>query len=139
MIPKVKFIKLKGILIHLEKVYKSIGFLALSFGFSAQARSQNYPIQAAVSLQTPLSNVFSQFVSEPDKITVTLLNKDFATPIVDAWLKMKLEGPNITLETNISYKPSAPITLAAGVPAVLNGSDISTQAKRKNMVNCCAG
>ncbi len=97
-------------------------------------KAQNYPISAALSVQPPLSNSLLQFQSEPEKITVQLLNKDFATPLVEAYLKLKIEGVGITIATRELYKPANPVVLVAGVSQFLHGNDFGQLWQSENLV-----
>ena len=104
-------------------------FRTTLFLFAMQAGSwvhaQNYPIQTNVVLAPPYTLSLPAYSTEAERFGVQLLNKDFATPLDDLYLQLKIEGPGVTLETKATYRPSAPITITAGIPALLSGVDLS--------------
>ncbi len=99
------------------------GFLFFVMGLK-DVTAQNYAIQSTVILNPPYTLSLPQYSMDPDRIQVQLMNKDFATPLVEVFLQLRIEGPGITLETKSGYRPAYPLSLTAGVPVMLNGADL---------------
>jgi len=95
--------------------------------------AQNYPIQTTVQLLPPYTPRLTELQSEPNRLSITLLNKDLATPVVDVYLKLQLQGPGVGLQTRSGYRPLKSFTLNAGVPISINGPDIAELLQPQNL------
>jgi hypothetical protein len=95
--------------------------------------AQNYPIQTTVQLLPPYTPRLTELQSEPNRLSVTLLNKDLATPVVDVYLKLQLQGPGVGLQTRSGYRPLKSFTLNAGVPISINGPDMAELLQPQNL------
>ena len=95
--------------------------------------AQNYPIQATVQLLPPYTPRITELQSDPNRLSVTLLNKDLATPVVDVYLKLQLQGPGVGLQTRSGYRPLKSFTLNAGVPIRINGPDMAELLQPQNL------
>ncbi|MEK0420396.1 MAG: hypothetical protein RLZZ161_247, partial [Bacteroidota bacterium] len=95
--------------------------------------AQNYPVQANLQLYPPYTPQLSALQAQPERIGITLLNKDLAVPQVDVYLKLQLQGPGITLQTRLGYIPQQNFTLTAGVPLQLRGVDIAELLQPQNL------
>ncbi|NBP06054.1 MAG: hypothetical protein EBV15_07525, partial [Bacteroidetes bacterium] len=95
--------------------------------------AQNYPVQANLQLYPPYTPQLSALQTQPERIGITLLNKDLTVPQVDVYLKLQLQGPGITLQTRLGYMPQQNFTLTAGVPLQLRGVDIAELLQPQNL------
>ncbi|MFO0478211.1 MAG: hypothetical protein ACK50L_05470, partial [Bacteroidota bacterium] len=102
-------------------------FFSLPFaeGWGGAAFSQqNYPIQLNVILTPPYSGYLPEYATAGnEKLKVILLQKDLTQPTYNVRLAMRLEGNGYSLSTNPFFK-GQPISLQAGVPLEISGSDI---------------
>jgi len=108
-------------------------FIACLFFLNCKLNAQNYPIQTTVFLTPPYTLSLPQYASS-DRLNIQLLNKDFATPVVQVYLQLRIDGPGITLETKPTYRSAIPITLTAGIPTLLSGQDIADLFNTNNLV-----
>ncbi len=105
--------------------------LVCFFGF--QLSAQNYPIQSTLFLAPPYTLSLPQYANSNERFNVQLLNKDFATPIVQVYLQLRIDGPGITLETKANFRSPIPITLTAGIPTALSGVDLAELFNPNNL------
>ncbi len=116
--------------------FKKIQALVLSFflwvitslpfgeGWGGAFAQQNYPIQLNVQLIPPYSGYLPDYATAGnEKLKVILLQKDLTQPMYNVRLAMKLEGNGYTISTKPFFK-GQPISLQAGVPLEISGSDI---------------
>lgn len=95
--------------------------------------AQNYPIQTTVQLLPPYTPRLTELQSEPNRLSVSLLNKDLATPVVEVYLSLRLQGPGVGLQTRSGYRPLKTFTLNAGVPISINGPDLAELLQPQNL------
>lgn len=110
----------------LRKSLCSIQFIFFTFFWSITVvfGQQNYPIQLNVQLIPPYSGYLPDYATAGnEKLKVILLQKDLTQPTYNVRLAMRLEGNGYTISTKPFFK-GQPITLQAGVPVEISGSDI---------------
>ncbi len=95
--------------------------------------AQNFPVQASLQLFPPYTPQLSALQTTPQRVGITLLNKDLTVPQLDVFLKLQLQGPGITLQTRTGYIPATTFTLTAGVPLQLSGADIAELLQPQNL------
>ncbi|MFN4915291.1 MAG: fibronectin type III domain-containing protein [Sphingomonadales bacterium] len=95
--------------------------------------AQNFPVQASLQLFPPYTPQLSALQTTPQRVGITLLNKDLTVPQLDVFLKLQLQGPGITLQTRSGYIPATTFTLTAGVPLQLSGADIAELLQPQNL------
>ena len=113
--------------------YFKVVLMALFFILNFRIKAQNYPIQTTVFLTPPYTLSLPQYASS-DRLNIQLLNKDFATPVVQVYLILRIDGPGITLGTKPTYRSAVPITLTAGIPTQLSGQDIADLFNTNNLI-----
>jgi hypothetical protein len=101
----------------------------LFLGFAMIPRfvlSQTFPMSVSANLTPPYSTQYSEYFQPgANKFMITLNFNDFNEPSFDVRLRIKIEGPSITMQTKSTFLPSSPVTITPGVPIILTGSDLS--------------
>ncbi len=120
-------VKLKGFINHIFLVF-------LLFVGKQTLYAQNYPVQANLNLIAPYSAQLSTYPAYQQSLSIQLLNKDFATPQINVYLKLNIEGPGISIGTAPFFKPNSPINLVAGSPTLLGGADIAYLFNTDNLI-----
>ncbi|MBL6445697.1 fibronectin type III domain-containing protein [Fulvivirga sp. 29W222] len=110
-------------LIHFSLITLVVQAFAMLFCIPANA--QTFPISSQLQLSPPYSVYFSDLLRpEADQVKLNLLLRDLQEPFLDVRLRLKVEGPGITLETAPWYQAPA-ITLESGIPRLLTSVDLA--------------
>jgi hypothetical protein len=102
-----------------------LGFLFIAVSFFNETKAQIYPVAVNPMQLGPMSIYFDDFYSviQP-KIKVLVTLNDLSVGQHDVYLKVKLTGPDLTIQTIPGQKPNQPTTLFSGIPLDLSGVDL---------------
>src|ERR1700761_901027 len=99
--------------------------LILCFGLVTGRSLGQYPVQVMPQLTPPYSLQLSDYYNSPvPKLAVVLTDRDLTRPSVNVRLKMTIAGQSANVATidNVYYPP---ITLDAGIPVRVTGSELA--------------
>ena len=116
------------------KIFFRYILLSTTLLLTLTAKSQRFPVQANVQLLPPYSISLADYASpEVDRVRLNLLLLDLTRPTYDVRLRLLIEGTGIRIETDPAFNPP-PITIEAGVPAILTGIDLAPYFDTGNLV-----
>jgi len=105
---------------------KSTNILILNLVLLFSGFAQQYPTSATVIMVPPHPVYVSDYYGIGSSAFQTILNLNDLNELTwDVRLKITIEGEGIKLESKQTYIPSFPITLTAGIPTTLSGSDFA--------------
>ena len=109
-------------------------FLFLLTGTTVFSQTTLQPVTVTTMLTPAYSLYLSDYVAEgSNKCMVTMVFNDFNEPSWDVYLKMRIEGSNVKLQTRPDYRPNTPVTLYPGVATSLSGSDLYNYFNLENL------
>lgn len=109
-------------------------FWVLVMAFIAvNTQAQTLPVSSQLQLTPPYSVYFSDLLRpETDQVKLNLLLRDLQEPFVDVKLRLRVEGPGISLETAPWYNAPA-ITLESGIPQLLTSVELAPYFDAANL------
>lgn len=97
------------------------------------AIAQTLPVTSQLQLSPPYSVYFSDLLRpETDQVKLNLLLRDLQEPYVDVQLRLKVEGPGISLETAPWFNAPS-ITLESGIPQLLTSVELAPYFDAANL------
>ena len=95
---------------------------------------QTYPVTTTTILTPPYSAYVSDYVAPGSNILkCNFVFNDFREPSWQVRLRLRIESPDLRLETRADFKPTSPITVTPGVAVPLSGSDLEQYFDFKNL------
>lgn len=96
--------------------------------------AQVYPINVTTTLTPPYPITLKDFSAASNtSFRSTIISNDPQRPTFDVRLKIRIESNDIKIETKSSYQPISPITLTAGIPYLMQGTDFQSYLDSKNV------
>ena len=91
--------------------------------------AQQFPVTATVQVLPPYAPSLGAFADpsagmRPNALRLTLLLNDLNEPSYQVSLRLRLDGPNVTLQTPAGAYPAI-YTLTPGVPLMLENADLA--------------
>lgn len=115
----------------MNRLLRHIAFLLLLL-LGWNATSQNYPVQAFVSIAPPHSPKLSEYSNPFDtRFKIILTNTDFAAPALNVKVRLKINGSGFSLVSNVLNTPQ--YLLAPGAPLEITGSDLTPYFATNNL------
>lgn len=97
------------------------------------AIAQTLPVTSQLQMTPPYSVYFSDLLRpETDQVKLNLLLRDLQEPYVDVQLRLKVEGPGISLETAPWFNAPS-ITLESGIPQLLTSVELAPYFDAANL------
>ena len=88
--------------------------------------AQMNPVSVSIMVAPPYTSSISDYMTIPNKITVTLTHMSPTQPDIDLYLKLGIVGDNgVSAFSDDDYKPVEPITLQQGTTRIINTDNIS--------------
>ena len=102
-------------------------------GKLGRAFAQTYPVQITAQLQPPFSGYIPDYTTPGNQnLKLLILFTDFAKPVYNIKLRIKISGQNVTIQSK-SYYYTGPFTLQPGIPIELSGSDLNGLLATNNL------
>ncbi len=101
--------------------FNRILFILAFLTAGLKLNAQTYPVQVAVTAVSPYQNYFSSYAND-DRLKVTLIFTDFASPPIQVRLKLHFDSPTFDFESNPINQPV--ITLDPGIPHTLTTEEL---------------
>ncbi len=113
---------------------KQFFILFLIFFFTwAEVFSQTFPVQITAQLQPPFRGYITDYTTPGNQnLKLLVLFTDFAKPVYNIKLKIKISGQNVTIQSK-SYYYAGPFTLQPGIPIDLSGSYLNGLLASNNL------
>jgi hypothetical protein len=98
------------------------------------ASGQQFPVSASTQIIPPYSVYLADYaVPGSDKLRVILLQSDLTTASYDVSLQMTVEKNGTVIMRTAGYFRPRPLTLVAGVPTIIAGSDLGDYLNSNNI------
>ncbi|MEM6297078.1 MAG: hypothetical protein AAF740_00140 [Bacteroidota bacterium] len=108
--------------------------IILAFCLASAVQGQVFPVSANLQLTPPNSVYLADYAAPGSQaFTAIVTFQDLNKPSVDVGLRIRIEGPNVVLETKQDFRPSMPITLLPGATAFLSGEDLIEYFNLQNL------
>lgn len=119
-----------------QRYYITTSWLAAIFAtlLAGSVQAQIFPVTANMQLTPPHSVYLSDYVAPGSMaINTTLVFNDLNESSIEVGLRVRIEGPNVTLSTREDYRPMVPITLLPAVPETLSGDALMEYMAIENL------
>lgn len=101
---------------------------------SLQQFGQIYPSSVTTTLYQPYTIFLDEYANPINpKIKATIVFTDFTEPNWDVYLKLKISGPNFTIESKPGIKPPQAVNVIPGVPFSISGADLDWYFNNDNL------
>lgn len=99
-----------------------------------QQFGQIYPSSVTTTLYQPYTIFLDEYANPLiPKIKATVVFTDFTEPSWNIYLKLKITGPNFTIESKPGVKPPQPFNVIPGVPFEISGADLDWYFNNNNL------
>lgn len=99
-----------------------------------QQFGQIYPSSVTTTLYQPYTIFLDEYANPINpKIKATIVFTDFTEPNWDVYLKLKISGPNFTIESKPGIKPPQAVNVIPGVPFNISGADLDWYFNNDNL------
>jgi hypothetical protein len=115
-------------------MFKKVIILILT-AFCLNGFSQIYPSRVTTSLLQPYTIFLDEYTNPLlPKIKANVVFTDFTEPSWNIYLKLKITGPNFSIETNPNIKPQQAVNVIPGVPFEISGADLDWYFNNNNLI-----
>lgn len=111
---------------------KVITFLLLAL--SMKQFGQIYPSGITTTMYQPYTIFLDEYANPINpKIKATVVFTDFTEPSWDMYLKLRITGPNFTIESKPNLRPPQAFNVIPGVPFEISGADLDWYFNNDNL------
>jgi hypothetical protein len=112
---------------------KRIGVI-LFLLFSLKQYAQTYPSSVTTILYAPYTIFLDEYANPmTPKLQASVLFTDFTEPGRNIYLKLKVTGPGMVLETKAGIRPPQPEYVVPGIPYTISGADLDWYFNHNNL------
>lgn len=112
---------------------KIITLILITLGLNLCA--QIYPSVVTTTLLPPYTIFLDEYANPlTPKIKATIVFTDFTESSWDVYLKLKITGPNFTVESKPGIKPPQAVNVVPGVPFEISGADLDWYFNNNNLI-----